>query len=92
MFDRRVRPKGDFSRHGNLALDNDLRGQVWRALAPLVGPPPVREPLFGRRRAGAFAVEPITDDEWRELRERVRALGGVHWDASTQRYAAGPRQ
>ncbi len=37
VFPRLVVEKGELSRFGNLALDNDLRGQTWRALAHLVG-------------------------------------------------------
>jgi hypothetical protein len=73
----------------NLAVDNDVRGQVWRALAPLVGSPP--RPEQSAERSG-IALAPIRGDEWQSLKERVRALGGVHWDAAAQRYAAGPRR
>ncbi|MCK6446826.1 MAG: hypothetical protein L6Q99_10575 [Planctomycetes bacterium] len=88
VFPRLVTTRG--STNGNLAVDNDFRGQVWRALAPLVGPPP--RPRNPGRSPRGVAEAPITGHEWRELKAQVRALGGVHWDASTQRYAAGPRK
>ena len=61
-----------------------------RVLGPLVGPLSRRP--FGFCDQGAATQGPLTGAEWKELKEKVRALGGVHWDAEKQSYAAGARR
>jgi hypothetical protein len=82
-------------RVGPLPKGTDLAGQVWRALAALVGAAsqvqypegwdalgnPLHSRGFGPE-GGEFDLTP--------LKQAIAAHGGVHWDEPAQRYALGP--